>query len=69
MGTKYCLYNGDVNQDGNIDLTDIVAVSNNLAAFTMGYKVTDIDGNNITDLTDLLQTYNNSSNFVRSKKP
>ncbi|MBK8553119.1 MAG: hypothetical protein IPL53_19495 [Ignavibacteria bacterium] len=68
LGTKYCLYNGDVNQDGNIDLTDIVAVSNNLAAFTMGYKVTDIDGNNITDLTDLLQTYNNSSNFVRSKK-
>jgi len=68
-GSKYCLYNGDVNQDGLIDLTDVVAINNNAAVFLAGYKTTDIDGNNITDLTDLIITYNNSSNFVSVKKP
>lgn len=68
-GSKYCLYNGDVNQDGLIDLTDIVLVNNNAAVFLAGYKTSDIDGNNITDLNDLIITYNNSSNFVSVKKP
>lgn len=68
-GTKYCLYNGDSNQDGLVDLTDIVAVNNNANIFTAGYKSTDMDGNNITDLTDVLLTYNNSNGFVSSKKP
>lgn len=69
IGSKYCLYNGDVNQDGLIDLTDVVAINNNAAVFLAGYKTTDIDGNNITDLADLIITYNNSSNFVSVKKP
>ncbi len=68
-GSKYCLYNGDVNQDGLIDLTDIVAINNNAAVFLAGYKTTDIDGNNITDLADLIITYNNSGNFISIKKP
>ena len=68
-GSRYCLYNGDSNQDGLVDLTDIVAVSNNANTFTSGYKSTDMDGNNITDLTDVLLTYNNSNSFVSSKKP
>ena len=69
IGSKYCMYNGDVNQDGLVDLADIVMVSNNAAIFLSGYKTTDIDGNNITDLADLIITYNNSSNFVSIKKP
>ncbi|HMS33811.1 MAG TPA: hypothetical protein PKC91_06970 [Ignavibacteria bacterium] len=68
-GSRYCLYNGDANQDDLVDLTDIVAVNNNANTFTAGYKSTDMDGNNITDLTDVLLTYNNSNNFVSTKKP
>jgi hypothetical protein len=68
-GTKYCLFNGDIGQDGAIDLTDIVAVHNNAVIFSTGYKPTDVDGNNVTDLTDLIQTHNNSSNFVSLKRP
>jgi len=66
---RFAIYNGDVNQDGSIDLSDIVIVNNNASIFLAGYIETDIDGNNITDLSDLLITYNNSSNFISSMKP
>ncbi len=69
LGTKYCIFNGDVNQDGFVDLSDIFSVYNDASLFVTGYKVTDITGDNITDLTDIVLTYNNSSSFVSVVKP
>jgi len=63
-GTKYCIYSGDVNQDGFVNLSDVILVYNDGANFVTGYKVTDVTGDNATDLTDLLITFNNSSVFV-----
>ncbi len=52
-GTSYCLYNGDVNQDGIIDLTDNSLIDNDLFNYVTGYRVTDLNADGIVDLTDL----------------
>ena len=66
---KFAIYNGDVNRDGFIDLTDITNVYNNSNNFVTGYVNSDVTGNNVTDLTDVLLTYNNSVKFVKVIKP
>lgn len=63
------LYTGDVNQDGIVDLTDLVAIYNDGSNFVTGYVLTDLNCNSIVDLTDLLFAYNNSSIFVSIKRP
>ncbi len=63
-GTKYCIYSGDVNQDGFVNLSDVILVYNDGANFVTGYKNTDVTGDNTSDLTDLIITFNNSSLFV-----
>lgn len=68
-GTKYCLYSGDVNQDGQIDLADVILISNSASVFAIGYVNTDVNGNEIVDLSDLLIALNNSNQFVVSKTP
>ncbi|MEZ4690416.1 MAG: hypothetical protein R3A12_09635 [Ignavibacteria bacterium] len=68
-GTKYCMYSGDVTQDGYIDLADVVNIYNNAAAFANGYVVTDVNGDMITDLADVLIAYNNAIAFVSAKFP
>ena len=52
-GSKYCIYSGDVNQDGAIDLTDMSVIDNDAAVYTPGYNVTDLNGDNIVDLSDM----------------
>ncbi|MBK8552069.1 MAG: hypothetical protein IPL53_13805 [Ignavibacteria bacterium] len=66
---RFANYSGDVNQNGNTDLTDIVAIYNNAKIFTTGYNNTDINGDNITDLTDLIITNNNVANFISKITP
>jgi len=69
-GTQYCLFSGDINQDGFVNLSDVIPINNDASSFVTGtYLVTDLTGNNIVDLTDVSLCYNNSSNFVRVKRP
>ena len=68
-GLKYCIFSGDVDQNGIVDLTDVLRVYNDASSFVSGYKVTDLTGDNLTDLTDLLIAYNNSAGFVSVVKP
>jgi len=68
-GSKYCIYSGDVNQDKNIDLNDLILISNDASVFTSGYVNTDVDGNKISDLSDKLIAYNNSNKFVNVISP
>ena len=68
-GTKWVFYEGDVNQDGFIDLTDQVAINNDVNIFLTGYLRTDVNGDKIVDLTDLLITYNNAAVFVIKSTP
>ncbi len=63
------IYQGDANQDGVVDQTDIVTltyydISNNTTS-----PSTDFNCDNTTDLTDLVLNYNNASNFIQLQRP
>jgi photosystem II stability/assembly factor-like uncharacterized protein len=66
---RYCDYSGDVNQDGFVNLTDVIAIFNASSVFTSGYAAADVNGDNIVDLTDITIAYNNSTNFVQKITP
>ncbi len=66
---KYCDYSGDVNQDGFINLADVLLIFNASSVFSTGYIVTDVNGDSIADLTDITYAYNNSTNFVQKSTP
>jgi len=66
---RYGIYCGDVNQNGTVDLSDVVQVFNDAGYFLQGYLNTDITGDRIVDLNDLAMTYNNGSNFVSTITP
>ncbi len=61
---KYFIYSGDVGQDGNVDLTDMIEVDNDNANFMTGYLPSDVNGDSITDLSDMIVVDNNNAAFV-----
>lgn len=64
VGSLWCIYSGDVNADGAIDLSDIVSIFNDASVFNSGYIVTDVNGDGTADLSDIVLAFNNSSVFV-----
>lgn len=68
-GGEYCIYSGDINQDGAVDVTDVSMVDNDLSIFAQGYKLTDLDGDNFVDASDQAIADNNSYNFVVKIRP
>jgi len=68
-GASYCMFSGDVDNSGTVDLTDVILIYNDANNFVTGYAVTDLTGNNITDLQDIVIAYNNSSGFVCVMRP
>ncbi|MEO8209059.1 MAG: LamG-like jellyroll fold domain-containing protein [bacterium] len=66
---KFCIYSGDVNQDGSIDLADVSLIDNAANAFTVGYVSTDVNGDNFVDIDDLTIADNNAFNFVGIIRP
>ena len=69
-GSKYCLYSGDVNQDGYITLFDVIPIYNDAVNFVTGRFIkTDLTGDNIVDLTDVTIGYNNSASFISKITP
>jgi len=66
---RYALYSGDVNQDGIIDLNDVIQTYNAAGTFASGYVVTDLTGDNLVDLNDIVMAYNNSTGFVVVVRP
>ncbi|MDZ4713302.1 MAG: dockerin type I repeat-containing protein [bacterium] len=66
---RYAIFSGDVNQDGTIDVSDIVYVYNEATNFVSGYVVSDVTGDNFVDASDLVITYNNAVNFVAVISP
>jgi len=65
----FAFYSGDVNQDGAIDLTDVIMIYNGANSFQTGYVVTDLTGDNTVDLTDVIIAYNNAVAFVGVIRP
>ena len=66
---RYAIYSGDVNQDGFTNLTDLVGINNGTANFLTGYIPTDVNGDNLVDLGDILISSNNASAFVQKIRP
>ena len=66
---RYGMYSGDVNQDGSIDLNDVLSVYNAATIFSSGYITDDVTGDDLADLNDILIAYNNSAAFVAAVRP
>lgn len=68
-GTKWCFFGGDVNQDGVVDLTDMINVDNDNKNFVTGYVSTDANGDLTIDLSDMIVVDNNNALFVTKIVP
>ena len=68
-GSKWTIFNGDVNQDGVVDLSDVGLVDIDNLNFVTGYVLTDVNGDNIVDLSDISIVDNNNLNFVSKVTP
>lgn len=68
-GFRFCIYSGDVNNDGTIDGGDLLLIENDAASGSTGYLKTDINGDLVTDGSDLSVTDNNAAMNVVCIKP
>ena len=66
---RYCIYSGDVDQDGTVDGTDLQLIDNDSFQFAGGYLLTDLNGDDFVDGTDASIAGNNSDNFVSVVRP
>lgn len=66
---RYACYSGDADQDGNVNLSDLILINNDASVFASGYLNSDITGDSDTDLSDVIITYNNSKKFVSVIRP
>ncbi len=69
VGNSWCLISGDVNQDGYIEIDDLVNVYINNALNVGGYVNTDLNGDLITDMTDVNIVFQNNNLGYSIKKP
>lgn len=66
---SYCIYSGDVNKDGFVDLTDTQLIDNDAFDFVSGYVRTDVNGDDFVDVSDATIADNNSFNYVSVVSP
>jgi len=66
---KYCIYTGDVNQDGTVDAFDLSVIDNEAFTFQSGYIQTDLNGDGFADASDASLGDNNAFNFVSRVTP
>lgn len=67
--SEYCVFSGDVNQDGSVEATDLLLIDNDALLSTGGYVRTDVNGDFFVDGTDLLIADNNAFRFVSVIRP
>lgn len=68
-GNIYSIYNGDTDQDGTIDASDLSNVENDVSNSVTGYVVTDLTGDNFVDAEDLALVENNTTNSITLIRP
>jgi len=66
---RYAVYSGDADQDGIVNLNDLILINNDASQFVTGYVSSDINGDGNSDLTDLIITFNNSRKYVSVIRP
>ena len=65
----FAIYSGDINQDGNIDLSDFPLWDDDNTNFAFGYRDADLNGDGNVDLSDFPFWDENNTNFIYSHKP
>ena len=66
---QYCIYGGDVNQDGVVDGSDMSLVENASNSILVGYYNEDSNGDGVVDGADMAMVDNNSTGIVHVQKP
>jgi len=65
----YCLFSGDINQDGIVDSGDIIRIENLEPSFAAGYLSEDLNGDGIVDSGDFILLDNNTRSFITTMTP
>ncbi len=65
----WALYSGDINQDENIDLFDLIVLEEATNNFLYGYYPSDVNGDGNCDLLDVAYIEPNTFDFVFSAHP
>ncbi|MBK7028578.1 MAG: hypothetical protein IPH45_04965 [Bacteroidales bacterium] len=60
-GINALLYAGDINQDGSVNVNDIIIVESSATTFQMGYLLEDINGDGLIDAEDLIIVDNHAA--------
>jgi endonuclease/exonuclease/phosphatase family metal-dependent hydrolase len=66
---KWCIYSGDVNQDGFVETTDLNLVFSDNVNGVTGYVSTDLNGDMFTEIDDLNKVFINNVLGVERKRP
>lgn len=66
---RWCIFSGDTDHDGIIDVSDQSEIDNDVFNILTGYLNTDLTGDSIVDLSDASIADNNGFNFVAAVKP
>ena len=69
VGTKWCIYGGDVNQDGFVETADMNLVFTDNVNGATGYFITDLNGDNFVEIEDLNIVFVNNVIGVERKTP
>lgn len=69
IGTKWCIYGGDVNQDGFVETADVNLVFADNVIGATGYISTDLNGDMLTEVEDLNVVFINSVFGVQRIRP
>ena len=69
VGTKWCIFGGDVNQDGYVETADVNLVFTDNVNGTTGYNSTDLNGDMFTEIEDVNIVFTNNVLGVESKTP
>ncbi|MDY0083481.1 MAG: hypothetical protein RBR74_09895, partial [Ignavibacteriaceae bacterium] len=68
-GGRYCIYSGDVNNDGTVNSTDLTLIFNDNITGAEGYINTDLTGDQYTEIEDLLIVFINGLQNVQRVRP
>lgn len=66
---KYCMYSGDVNSDGIIDVSDLSIIDNDISNSSSGYIPSDLNGDYFADASDGSIADNNVVNSIVLIRP
>lgn len=69
IGTKWCIYGGDVNQDGFVETSDLNLVFTDNVNGTTGYVPTDLNGDLFTEVEDINIVFTNNVLGIVKKRP